>query len=251
MWTPAYTPGDGQTSWVYSTNPVLHLYRSCYVTVNKPVLSYLLLCLLPQRCVFKLTFYICTWTTSVFSSPIKYVCPLRNSALFQLVLSGVPGLLLGEQTTRIVNLMICATSLLHSPLTSHFQPEQFWTGLLGKCYFYCIWTTHIADRDYSKRSHKGYLWVKNVVCELSPAMWMLSVSFHQPGECCLWVITSQVNVVCELSPATLLTTLDLYIPRNSLAPPRSQRLNMNFQNRLRLFYHHYMSLNPHFKNERK
>ncbi len=24
--TPAYTPGDGQTSWVYSTNPVLHLY---------------------------------------------------------------------------------------------------------------------------------------------------------------------------------------------------------------------------------
>jgi hypothetical protein len=47
-WTPAYTPGDGQTSWVYSTNPVLHLYMyiSCYVTVNKPVLSYLLLCLL-------------------------------------------------------------------------------------------------------------------------------------------------------------------------------------------------------------
>jgi hypothetical protein len=35
LWTPAYTPGDGQTSWVYSTNPVLHLYISCYVTVNK------------------------------------------------------------------------------------------------------------------------------------------------------------------------------------------------------------------------
>jgi hypothetical protein len=33
---------------VYSTNPVLHLYISCYVTVNKPVLSYLLLCLLLQ-----------------------------------------------------------------------------------------------------------------------------------------------------------------------------------------------------------
>ncbi len=30
LWTPAYTPGDGQTSWVYSTNPVLHLYISCY-----------------------------------------------------------------------------------------------------------------------------------------------------------------------------------------------------------------------------
>jgi hypothetical protein len=43
-----YTPGDGQTSWVYSNNPVLHLYISCYVTVNKPVLSYLSLRLLPQ-----------------------------------------------------------------------------------------------------------------------------------------------------------------------------------------------------------
>jgi hypothetical protein len=40
LWTPAYTPGDGQPSWVYSTKPVLHLYISCYVTVNKPVLSY-------------------------------------------------------------------------------------------------------------------------------------------------------------------------------------------------------------------
>jgi hypothetical protein len=44
---------------------------------------------------------------------------------------------------------------------------------------------------------------------------------------------------------TLLTSLELYIPRNSLAPPRSQRLNMNFQNRLMLFYHQHMSLNPH------
>ncbi len=30
LWTPAYTPGDGQTSRVYSNNPVLHLYISCY-----------------------------------------------------------------------------------------------------------------------------------------------------------------------------------------------------------------------------
>jgi hypothetical protein len=50
LWTPAYTPGNGQTSWVYSSNPVLHLYISCYLTVNQPVLSYLLLCLLPQPC---------------------------------------------------------------------------------------------------------------------------------------------------------------------------------------------------------
>jgi hypothetical protein len=43
LWTPAYTPGDGQTrtSRVYSNNPVLHLYISCNVTVNKLVLSYL------------------------------------------------------------------------------------------------------------------------------------------------------------------------------------------------------------------
>jgi hypothetical protein len=42
LWTSAYAPGNGQTSWVYSSNPVLHLYISCYLTVNKPVLSYLL-----------------------------------------------------------------------------------------------------------------------------------------------------------------------------------------------------------------
>jgi hypothetical protein len=48
LWTPAYTPGEGQTSWVSSNNPVLHLYISCYVTVNKPVQSYLSLRLLPQ-----------------------------------------------------------------------------------------------------------------------------------------------------------------------------------------------------------
>jgi hypothetical protein len=29
--TPAYSPGDGQTSRVYSNNPVLHLYIGCYV----------------------------------------------------------------------------------------------------------------------------------------------------------------------------------------------------------------------------
>jgi hypothetical protein len=48
LWTPAYTPGFSKTSWVYCNNPVLHLYISCYVTVNKPVRSYLLLRLLPQ-----------------------------------------------------------------------------------------------------------------------------------------------------------------------------------------------------------
>jgi hypothetical protein len=56
LWTPAYTPGDGQTSWVYSSNLVLHLYIGCYVTVNKPVLSYLLLRLHPQQHFFRLRF---------------------------------------------------------------------------------------------------------------------------------------------------------------------------------------------------
>ncbi len=44
MWTPAYIPTDCLTSW-----GVLHheyLYISCYLSDNKPVLSYLLLCLL-------------------------------------------------------------------------------------------------------------------------------------------------------------------------------------------------------------
>jgi hypothetical protein len=48
LWTPPFSPGDGQTNQVYSNNPVLHLYISCYVTVNKPVLSYLSLRLLPR-----------------------------------------------------------------------------------------------------------------------------------------------------------------------------------------------------------
>jgi hypothetical protein len=39
---------NGQTSWVYPSIPVQSLYISCYVTVNKLVLSYLLLRLLPQ-----------------------------------------------------------------------------------------------------------------------------------------------------------------------------------------------------------
>jgi hypothetical protein len=38
---------DGQTSWVYPINPAQYLYIRCCVTVNKLVLSYLLLCLLP------------------------------------------------------------------------------------------------------------------------------------------------------------------------------------------------------------
>ncbi len=48
LWTPAYTPGDGQTSRVYSNNPVMHLYISCYVN------AYLLLRLLPHACIFSL-----------------------------------------------------------------------------------------------------------------------------------------------------------------------------------------------------
>jgi hypothetical protein len=48
LWRAAYAPGDGQTSSAYSSQPVQYLYISCYVTVNNPVLSYLLSRLLPQ-----------------------------------------------------------------------------------------------------------------------------------------------------------------------------------------------------------
>ncbi len=39
---------NDQTSWVYPSIPVQSLYTRCYVTDNKPVLSYLLLRLLPH-----------------------------------------------------------------------------------------------------------------------------------------------------------------------------------------------------------
>jgi hypothetical protein len=71
LWTPSYTPGDGQISWVYSSNPVLHLYISCYITVNKPVLSYLLLRLLPHKGLFP-----------SISIPLLSLSPLSLSAIF-------------------------------------------------------------------------------------------------------------------------------------------------------------------------
>jgi hypothetical protein len=46
--SPGYTPGDCLTCWVYSTTFVQCLYLSCYLSESKPVLSYLLLHLLPQ-----------------------------------------------------------------------------------------------------------------------------------------------------------------------------------------------------------
>ncbi len=54
LWRPCYcgelpTPlVDGQTSWAYPINPAQYMYISCYVTVNKLVLSYLSLRLLPH-----------------------------------------------------------------------------------------------------------------------------------------------------------------------------------------------------------
>jgi hypothetical protein len=48
VWRAAYAPGDGQTSPAYSSQPVQCLYINHLLSVNKPVLSYLLLRLLPQ-----------------------------------------------------------------------------------------------------------------------------------------------------------------------------------------------------------
>ncbi len=105
LWTPAYTPGDGQTSRVYSNNPVLHLYISCYVTVNKTVLSYLLLRLLPQwwprsgctLCTVHCTLYLCTLTLThrhlqalvafSFAFKVKFLVPILQCALHWLQLS--------------------------------------------------------------------------------------------------------------------------------------------------------------------
>ncbi len=51
LWRAGYTPGDRLTSW-YSTTFVQYLYISCYLSDNKPVLSYPLLRLLPQISTF-------------------------------------------------------------------------------------------------------------------------------------------------------------------------------------------------------
>jgi hypothetical protein len=52
VWRAGYTPADRLTSWVYSITLVQYLYMSCYISVNKPVLSYLLSRLLPHLPLF-------------------------------------------------------------------------------------------------------------------------------------------------------------------------------------------------------
>jgi hypothetical protein len=49
LWRAGYTPGDCLTSWVYSTTCcTVPVYKLLFIRQNKPVLSYLSLCLLPQ-----------------------------------------------------------------------------------------------------------------------------------------------------------------------------------------------------------
>ncbi len=48
LWRAVYAPGDGQTSPAYSIHSVQYLYINQLSSINKPVLLYLLLCLLPQ-----------------------------------------------------------------------------------------------------------------------------------------------------------------------------------------------------------
>jgi hypothetical protein len=48
LWRAVYAPGDGQTSPAYSIYSVQYLYINQLISVNKPVRSYLLLCLLPR-----------------------------------------------------------------------------------------------------------------------------------------------------------------------------------------------------------
>ncbi len=48
LWRAVYAPGEGQTSPAYSIHSVQYLYINQLLSVNKPVLLYLLLFLLPQ-----------------------------------------------------------------------------------------------------------------------------------------------------------------------------------------------------------
>jgi hypothetical protein len=48
LWRAVYAPGDNQTSPAYSSQLVQYLYLNQLLSINKLVLLYLLLCLLPQ-----------------------------------------------------------------------------------------------------------------------------------------------------------------------------------------------------------
>jgi hypothetical protein len=49
LWRAAYAPGGGQTSPAYSIHSLQYLYINQILPANKPVLLYLLLCLLPHQ----------------------------------------------------------------------------------------------------------------------------------------------------------------------------------------------------------
>ncbi len=95
LWRAGYAPADRQTSWgvlhphwpstqlgVYSTTLVQSLYISCYLSDNKPVLSYLLSRLLPQDNYF-------IWTTfhsdnCLIRSNVIQASSIRTSVSFGL-----------------------------------------------------------------------------------------------------------------------------------------------------------------------
>jgi hypothetical protein len=54
LWRAAYAPGDGQTSPAYSSQSVQYLYINHLLSINKLVLSYLLLHLLSQYIIFQM-----------------------------------------------------------------------------------------------------------------------------------------------------------------------------------------------------
>ncbi len=89
LWRAGYAPADRQTSWgvlppywpstqlgVYSTTLVQSLYISCYLSDNKPVLSYLFSRLLPQCDTSSLRIHFCLCT--ILNS-------LRTGRCFQLL----------------------------------------------------------------------------------------------------------------------------------------------------------------------
>jgi hypothetical protein len=92
VWRAGYIPGDRLTSWVYSTTCVQYLYISCYLSDNKPVLSYIVVLastvvtpirLDPLYC----TLYFCTLTPTCQqpSAPVALSAALVSDFLFQVL----------------------------------------------------------------------------------------------------------------------------------------------------------------------
>ncbi len=114
LWRAGYAPGDCLTSWVYSTTFV---YISCYLSENKPVLSYLLLRLLPQCCYFRIllsTFHTSTWNnhkqTSLSMNKTENFILITLSAVWNRELGSLFLVVEGYRENSSMISLLCKTS---------------------------------------------------------------------------------------------------------------------------------------------